>query len=247
MHINLPCFSLTGVHGRQQMHRRASQAARGGAAKRAKVSWFWGRCFMAWRRLQLLAIHPRSRGSGTMWPGSESQTGFVAPLEKWALCWKPGESGGQSSGTFLMEVILEQIYPDNGKEELMEMPIYWPCPLRAPIVSALPMTQRRKRQFFKLYPLLYGPLSISMELCPPLLKVIFPLSEQRGAGGWTEGELGLRVGEWMNDHWPSHLPGQDSPLEKEAMCKGMTLKSWVPCFVTAAVTRTSLQELTRSF
>lgn len=82
---------LAGIHGRQQMHRRASQTARGGTAKCPKVrasSDFWGRCFIASGHQQLPAIHSQTQAAEQCCLVLSVRQALYAVLEKCFLCWK---------------------------------------------------------------------------------------------------------------------------------------------------------------
>lgn len=233
MRINLSHLFLTGVHGRQQMHRRAPEAAWGGAAKCPKVS----RCFAAGR------CNPSpTSGRRTMSPATESQTSFVAPLEKCALLPEGPESGRQSrcwverdvsqGGTIGADLSRQWEWRAYGDANLMTL---------SPSCSEHPGSSnddRRKRRFFKLRPLLYQPLTISMELCPPAQSNFLPEWAER-AGGWSEGDVGLRVGGsvrgWMTADQPIYQ-ARTAPWKRKRCVKEWPWSHWCPAFWTPFVT-----------
>lgn len=82
---------LAGVYGCQQMHRRASQTAWGGAAKRSKVRSsqdIWADIFIIEGYLQLPAIHSQPQAAEQcfflVW---SKRRALYAVLEKCFFCW----------------------------------------------------------------------------------------------------------------------------------------------------------------
>lgn len=142
-----------------------------------------GRCFIASGYQQLPAIHSQPEAAEQCCLVLSARQALYAVLEKCFLCWKhtkkwqtkgrPWSQCGADWGHFSWRSFW------SGFAQTMGMESLWRCQsndlVPSMLLSSYPFQWctapiEKKRQFFKLHPLLYGPLSISMELYSPSSK-----------------------------------------------------------------------------